>query len=198
MKKIITFALFLVVLALLTVSGCSTRRVVVVQKSSPPPPAAKNPAAKNYGQTVASQKHVNNGVKHLNRGNYAKAAKEFNKAIAADPNNWEAHYYLGLTYHRWKRYHESVNSYRAAIDLNRNDNRWVSKVRFNIGLALEYAGKYEEARNEYKLAVTLNPENRDAYNRLEKLKAKKKLQKEQKKDDKKKYSSEDKPGVSDD
>ncbi|MCI0532054.1 MAG: tetratricopeptide repeat protein, partial [candidate division Zixibacteria bacterium] len=78
------------------------------------------------------------------------------------------------------------------------DNFWVSKVRFNIGLALEYAGKYEEAQNEYKLAVTLNPDNRDAYNRLEKLKAKKNPQKQLKKDDKKKYSSDDKPGVSDD
>ena len=184
MKKTLTFALFLVVAALLSLSGCTTRRVVVVQKTPPPLPAAKN-----YGQTVASQKHVNNGVKQLNRGNYAKAAKEFNKAIAADPNNWEAHYYLGVTYHRWKRYHESVNSFRVAIDLNRNDNYWVSKVRFNIGLALEYAGKYEEAQNEYKLSVTLNPDNRDAYNRLEKLKTKKKPQKEHKKEEKKKYSA---------
>jgi len=193
MKKIITFALFLVVLALLTVSGCSTRRVVVVQKTSPPPPAAKN-----YGQTVASQKHVNNGVKHLNRGNYAKAAKEFNKAIAADPNNWEAHYYLGLTYHRWKRYHESVNSFRVAIDMNRNDNRWVSKVRVHLGVSLEYVGNYEEAQSEYKLAITLNPENKEAYQRLEKLKAKKKPQKEQKKDEKKKYSADGEPGGDDD
>lgn len=193
MKKIITFALFLVVLALLTVSGCSTRRVVVVQKTSTPPPAAKN-----YGQTVASQKHVNNGVKHLNRGNYAKAAKEFNKAIAADPNNWEAHFYLGVTYHRWKRYYDSCEYFRTAIDLNHTDNRWVSKVRVHLGVSLEYVGNYEEAQNEYKLAVTLNPDNKEAYDRLEKLKAKKKPQKEPKKVEKKKYSQDEDSGVGND
>ena len=62
MKKIITFALFLVLVATLSFSGCTSRRVVIVEKESPPPPAAKN-----YGQTVASQKHVNNGIKSLQR-----------------------------------------------------------------------------------------------------------------------------------
>ncbi len=185
MKKITTFALFLVLAVSLSFSGCTTRKVVVVENEAPPP------SAKNYGQTVASQKHVQNGIKHLNRGNYPKAAKEFNRAIAADPNNWEAHFYLGVTYQRWRHYHESVRPFRTAIQLNQDDHRWVSKVRVHLGVTLEYTGNYEEARNEYNLAVTLNPDNKEAVSRLEKLKEKKKPVKPQKKVDKKKYSQDD-------
>lgn len=187
MKKMMNLILFLVFTVALSFSGCTTRKVVVVEKESPPPP----PAANNYGQSVASQKHVQNGIKHLNRGNYPKAAKEFDRAIAADPNNWEAHFYLGVTYQRWRHYHESVRPFRTAIELNRDDYRWVSKVRVHLGVTLEYTGNYEEARNEYNLAVTLNPDNKEAVSRLEKLKEKKKSVKPQKKEDKKKYSQDD-------
>lgn len=159
MKKL-SFMLCLFVLAAL--SGCATRRVVVVETQRP-----ASPEAGNQGQAVSSQKHVDNGLRQLNKGHYKQAAEQFQMAIDADPQNWEAHYYLGLTFQRWKRYHESEKYFRLAINLNSRDNAWVSKVRVYLGVTLEHEGDYDKAEREYQLAMSLDPGNHEASERWE-------------------------------
>jgi Tfp pilus assembly protein PilF len=42
------------------------------------------------GLLIASDKAVENGKKHLSKGKCDKAIHEFNKALAKNPNNFEA------------------------------------------------------------------------------------------------------------
>jgi hypothetical protein len=44
------------------------------------------------GLIIASEKAVENGKKHLRKGKCDKAIREFNKALAKNPNNFEALY----------------------------------------------------------------------------------------------------------
>lgn len=155
--------------ALAALSGCASRKVVIIQTEKPGPPAAKN-----KGQAIASQKHVDNGLKQLNKGHYKQAADQFRLAVDKDPSNWEAHYYLGLTLQRWKRYRESTDYFILAIDLNPRDKVWVSKVRLHLGITLEYQGRYRDAEREYQLAMSLNPRNKEASERWQRVSKKNK------------------------
>ena len=161
MKKL--FLLLMSVAVIAALSGCAGRKVVIIQTEEPAPPA------KGPGQVMAAQKHVDNGLKQLNKGHYKQAAEQFHLAIEKDPNNWEAHYYLGLTYQRWKRYNESMDYFRLAIDLNPRDKVWVSKVRLYIGITFEYQGRYRDAEREYQMSMSLNPGNREASERWERV-----------------------------
>ncbi len=173
MKKLVIFLCSLGLI--LGMTSCS-KRIIIVDKTKPVS------APKNYGRVVASQNHLKNGKKFLNRGNYAKAMHEFNKAIEADPNNWEAHYYRGITYQKWHRYRESVPEFKMAIELNKNDDIWVSRVRVSLGYSYELKGDLVEADGEYKIAVGLDPKNKAAFKAQQRIKDKlKRSQKEYKK-----------------
>jgi len=157
MKKLSILLFSLAVMVIL--SGCATRKVVIIESGKPAPPT------KTTGQVIAAQNHVNNGVKQLNKGHFKQAAEQFHLAIQKDPNNWEAHYWLGLTYQRWKRYRESTDYFILAIDMNPRDKVWVSKCRMHLGITFEYQGRFRDAEREYQLSVTLNPKNREASER---------------------------------
>ncbi|OGC92305.1 MAG: hypothetical protein A2142_05855 [candidate division Zixibacteria bacterium RBG_16_48_11] len=161
--------LFISLFALAALSGCANRKIVIVNTDQPAPPAAKN-----KGQAIASQKHLDNGLKQLNKGHYKQASDQFRLAIDKDPSNWEAHYYLGLTFQRWKRYRESTDYFLVAIDLNPRDKVWVSKVRLHLGITLEYQGRYRDAEREYQLSMSLNPRNTEASERWERVSKKNK------------------------
>jgi|GEM_PF-824427 len=171
MKRLSLLFMSLVVIAVL--SGCASRKVVIIQTDGPAPPA------KSPGQVMAAQKHVDNGLKQLNKGHYKQAAEQFHLAIQKDPNNWEAHYYLGLTYQRWKRYNESMDYFRLAIDLNPRDKVWVSKVRLHIGITFESQGRYRDAEREYQMSMSLNPNNREASERWERISKKAKYKEQE-------------------
>ncbi len=173
------FAVLLLSLATLAAfSGCTTRKVVIVETEKPAPPPAKN-----KGQAIASQKHVDNGLKQLNKGHYKQATEQFRLAIDKDPRNWEAYFYLGLTYQRWKKYNDSIEHFRLAIEYNSGDKVWLSRVRLHIGISLEYIGRYRDAEREYQMAMTLNPKNKEASERWERVSKKVKSKEKKDRDD---------------
>ncbi len=148
--------------------NCAERTVIIERPSPYPPPAP----AKNTGQAVASQKHLANGKKFYNRGKYAKALQEFKKAVIADSQNWEAHYYVGLCYQKLGHYRESVPEFEICIKVEIKDQHFLSKIRFGLAYSLEKTGDLQESEIQYKLAYTLDPDNKDAYKGVERVKEK--------------------------
>jgi len=50
------------------------------------------------GHTVASENHLLNGKKQLEKGHCKQAIKQFDKAIEKDPTNFQAYYWRGIAY----------------------------------------------------------------------------------------------------
>jgi tetratricopeptide (TPR) repeat protein len=144
-------------------------RTILIERPSPTPPA---PSAKNYGQTVASEKHLIDGKKFYNQGKYAKAMQEFNKALEADPQNREAHYYLGLCYQKLEYFKESIPEFRFFLEVAGGDNLFISRVRFSLAYSLEKIEVLEESEAQYQLAYSLNPDNKAAFKGIERVKEK--------------------------
>lgn len=144
-------------------------RTIVIERPSPTPPA---PPAKNNGQTVASGKHLVNGKKFYNQGKYPKALQEFNQAVAADPQNREAHYYLGLCYQKLEYYKESIPEFRLSSEGEGRDNLFISRVRFSLAYSLEKIEALEESEAQYQLAYSLDPDNKAAFKGIERVKEK--------------------------
>jgi len=159
---------FCSILFFLFLFSCAERSIFIERPSPAPPP----PPAKNYGQTVASGKHLANGKKFYNQGKYAKAMQEFNKAVEADPQNREAHYYLGTCYQKLDHYRESIPEFRLSLETEAGDNFFLSRVRFSLAYSLERVGSLEESEAQYKLAYSLDPHNKSAYKGMERIKEK--------------------------
>ena len=148
--------------------SCAERTIVIER----PGPATSPPPAKNYGQTVASGKHLANGKKFYNQGKYPKALQEFNQAVAADPQNREAHYYLGLCYQKLEYYKESIPEFRLSSEGEGRDNLFISRVRFSLAYSLEKIEALEESEAQYQLAYSLDPDNKAAFKGIERVKEK--------------------------
>jgi len=159
---------FCAILVFLLFFSCA-ERTIVIERPSPATPA---PPAKNYGQEVASGKHLVNGKKFYNQGKYAKAMQEFNQAVAADPQNREAHYYLGLCYQKLEYFKESIPEFRFSLEVAGGDNPFISRVRFSLAYSLEKIEALEESEAQYQLAYSLNPDNKAAFKGMERVKEK--------------------------
>lgn len=57
------------------------------------------------------------GMKALDNGNYEAAATEFQKAIAADPSDYSAHFNLALAYSMLHRDDDGIAEYRKTLEL---------------------------------------------------------------------------------
>lgn len=153
-------------MALSSSFGCVSRGVVVVEQPGP------RPAAKNPGQVLASERHLENGKKFLRRGHTRKAIREFQKAIEADPRNWEAQYYLGIAYRDLHEYDHCLDYFHSAIRLH-DEPEWVARVRVDIGFVWEMRGNRNRALEEYNLALKVRPDYEDAIQARARLKANK-------------------------
>lgn len=102
--------LTLLMATLILFSGCSTM-------TQPP------------GHTVASENHLENGIKQYQRRHINQAIQQFEKAIEKNPANYRAHYYLGLCYKQKGKLETANNYFQKAINLNSKDESWVSKVK---------------------------------------------------------------------
>jgi len=113
MTRIIKLAVVFLMIGLL--AGCTCLFGV----KSPGPP----------GHAVASENHFENGVKQYNMGHYKQAIHQFNKAIEKDPANFKAYFYLGRCHKQKGTLKVALKNFQKAIDLNRNDQSWVTKVK---------------------------------------------------------------------
>ncbi len=98
----------------------------------------------------------------FNRGLYIDAAKEFRKAVDADPKDVTARVDLGLAYYEAGKLGVALDTFDKVIKLAPNDRRGYNY----IGLIYASMGLYDEAAGAFTRLTELDPKNADAYSNL--------------------------------
>lgn len=93
------------------------------------------------------------GTKALEAGKYEQAAEQFGKAVAADPKDYAAHFYLGLAYTMLKRDAESLAEYKKALELKPG----LYEAELNAGILLIRDKQAADAAVYLRQAVEQKP-----------------------------------------
>ena len=97
-------------------------------------------------------------------GDHANAARAFEHALAADPDNAEAHFRLGLTWRDLQRLDAAAACYRRAIELRPG----YVEAHNNLGAVLLALGQ-PSARAAVERAIALRPVYPEAYFNLARI-----------------------------
>jgi len=84
---------------------------------------------------------------------YEKARNIFKKTIEIDPNNYRAHYNLGIAYFNLGEMKKAKNAYKMAIKIKPD----YKHCHYNIGLIYETKGDFKHALNHYEKALKIDP-----------------------------------------
>jgi superkiller protein 3 len=84
---------------------------------------------------------------------YEKSIIYFKRIIEIDPNNYRAHYNLGIAYFNLNRFEEALNSYKIAISIKPDYKHGY----YNIGLVHEATEDLEKAIEAYEKALEFDP-----------------------------------------
>ena len=103
--------------------------------------------------TAALLLQTQDGIKAIEAQRYTDAVASFEKAIAADPKNAHARYYLGYALSMLRRDDESIAAYQKAVELQPDLN----VARFNLGLVLMRQNKAAEAVAAIEPVVKADP-----------------------------------------
>lgn len=99
------------------------------------------------------------GLQFFGEEKYESALSEFSKIIKNDPQNKEAHYYLGLTFLRAEKYSKAVEPFKRVLEL---DPKY-SGARRNLGIAYLNLESNDLAIEEFKKSIDQNPQDASAY-----------------------------------
>ena len=117
-------------------------------------------AANNYELALSNDKELSEiytplGMLYYRAGEIAKADERLTKAVAGNPNDAQATFYLGLVRYTQNRNEEALTLLRKASTLDATN----AEAFFYLGETLSRLNKHQEAAVEYNKAVQL----RDAY-----------------------------------
>ncbi|NJL22308.1 MAG: tetratricopeptide repeat protein [Leptolyngbyaceae cyanobacterium SM1_3_5] len=92
-------------------------------------------------------------ILYMSKPSMRRRLKSYQQAIKLNLNHESAHYGLGNTLWKLKRYEEAIDSYQQVIELNPK-HPWANN---GLGNALYDLEKYEQAVESYQHAIKLNP-----------------------------------------
>jgi len=95
-----------------------------------------------------SRMYFNEGIDYHYSSQFDKAIEEFNKAIKADNNNYEAYYYLGCAYFNKRQREEAKNCWLKSIEIKPD----YADGYFNLGLLYKMYNDHDMACYYFKLA----------------------------------------------
>ncbi len=99
----------------------------------------------NYPQFAGP--HVNLGLIYFHAKQYSKAQKEFDKALALNPNNAVSHNHIGIIQRKNGKFKEALKSYQLAIRSNPD----YANAHLNIGILYDiYLADLAKALEHYK------------------------------------------------
>jgi len=93
------------------------------------------------------------GLAALQQGNTQVAISLLEAACRTNPNDYQAHQYLGMAYQQGGRGQEAMQTLTRAVNLNPTD----AQARYNLAVAMEAAGFANEARQVYAQALQIQP-----------------------------------------
>jgi uncharacterized protein (TIGR02466 family) len=106
-------------------------------------------------QPSSPEAHFQVGLLLYEKGNSVEEALQaFDRAIAARPAFFDAHYYRGDALMALGRHPDAIQAFRRAVHLRDTD-----RAAYALGNAFSAAGRNEEARAAFWHAVELKPEN---------------------------------------
>lgn len=89
---------------------------------------------------------------------FEKAAEAYEKIITREPENYQAHFSLGLSYNKLNKDREAARAFRQAVRLNPEDAQYQTE----LGKILIKLAEYREAIAPLKKALELDPESVEA------------------------------------
>ena len=93
---------------------------------------------------------------------YGQIAEDFKKAIAIEPNNSDAHYYLGMTYVDLDQREKAKEILLKTLQSEKK----YKGVHLELGLIAESEGDHDEAIRNFEKELEIDPESVRAYQRL--------------------------------
>lgn len=139
---------------LIFIIGCQTKTVVIKTR-----PVETEQGTIKKGQKISSDNHFNQGKKFYTVGKYKQASKHFIRSISKNKNNWESHYYLGLTLQKQGRFDQAIGSFNYARKCAPKDNIIHASLSYSLGLCWENEGYFARAGELYVKAAKLNPKH---------------------------------------
>jgi tetratricopeptide (TPR) repeat protein len=122
------------------------------------------------GQTSVSMR--SGKVYYHQNKDFVRAAEWFRKAVAEDPNYWEAHYYLAMSLANQEKFAEAGQSFITAYDLapaakekdivDGNQQAFFAE-HFRAGNSAKDTGSLSEAASEFEKAVAVDPKEPNGY-----------------------------------
>ncbi|MFH1526103.1 MAG: tetratricopeptide repeat protein, partial [Bacteroidota bacterium] len=100
----------------------------------------------------------NSGVDLYEKEKYSDAEVNFKKSIEKDFESFEGHFNLGDALYKQERYEESLEAYKNAYMLTKDDYQ-KSKALHNIGNSLLKSQKLKESVEAYKGSLKLDPDD---------------------------------------
>jgi DNA-binding winged helix-turn-helix (wHTH) protein/TolB-like protein/lipoprotein NlpI len=119
--------------------------------------AAKTKA--NELNSSSAEIHTSLGGLELVRGNWAKAETEFQKALAINPNYFEAHRLYSIYLRTMRRFPEAIEHAKLCNELN----PLLLPAESHLALTYYYARQYEAAAEQYRLLLKDDPERPGAH-----------------------------------
>jgi len=81
------------------------------------------------------------------------AARRFQAAVAADPDSFDAHFFLAKVYTRKSDPDAALREYQEAVRINPKS----ADAQFNLGFVYFSQKRYDEARQQYEKVIELSP-----------------------------------------
>jgi len=104
-------------------------------------------------------------MRRLQRGRFAEAVAEFERAIEEQPDDERAWRHLSGTYFRLGHYGAAEAPARKSVELRPDD----AAVHCNLGVILRKLGKWAEAREALKTSLRIDPHYLKARVELDKV-----------------------------
>jgi tetratricopeptide (TPR) repeat protein len=94
----------------------------------------------------------------------ARAEREFQAAIASQPDSIAGYYALGAFYNRRERWSESITTMEKAVRTTnvQTPNAVLTSTHYLLGVAYQKTGRLDRAKAEYEMALQVSPSNEDA------------------------------------
>jgi TonB family protein len=121
----------------------------------------KSEAEEGRANLDPSEERLDRGITLLESNRYDDAIFEFREAIRIKPDNFFAHYKLGVAYIKAGRYSEAETTCEQALILPpeaQRDDVYLSNVLMCVGLSKLYLGKYDDSIKALKRVADMNLE----------------------------------------
>ena len=108
---------------------------------------------------LASQVYLLSGEVHRARCEFDWAIEDYNKVIDMNPDNVEAYYNRGVTYHHKGNYDRAIEDYTKTIQLKPD----YANAYYNRGLSFDNKGASARAIEDFTRVIQLDPNDAGAY-----------------------------------